>query len=82
MNARAKTRYIHISKWNDYYELPTIRVLKFLIFFASQCGFDKVIKYRNNRVFINEAAYHEWIRRKSINRHMALDPSQDFQSNN
>ena len=52
---------IPVTKWNDYYDFPTIGGLRALIFNAKKNGFDKVIRRIGGRVLIKEDAYFQWV---------------------
>lgn len=47
-------RLIPVTKWNDYYNYPTIGGLRALIFNADKNGFNKVIRRIGSRVLLNE----------------------------
>ena len=56
-----KFRLIPVTKWNNYYDYPTIGGLRALIFNAEKNGFNKVIRRIGSRVLINEQAFFEWV---------------------
>ena len=56
-----KTRLIPVTKWNDYYNYPTIGGLRALIFNADKNGFNKVIRRIGSRVLLNEQAFFDWV---------------------
>ena len=56
-----KTRLIPVTKWNDYYDYPTIGGLRALIFNADKNGFNKVIRRIGSRVLLNEQAFFDWV---------------------
>ena len=56
-----KTRLIPVTKWNDYYNYPTIGGLRALIFNADKNGFTKVIRRIGSRVLLNEQAFFDWV---------------------
>ena len=55
------TRLIPVTKWNDYYNYPTIGGLRALIFNADKNGFNKVIRRIGSRVLLNEQAFFDWV---------------------
>lgn len=55
------TRYIPVTKWNDYHLWPPIGGLRNLIFFKDKNGFDKVVKKVGRRVLIDETAFFKWV---------------------
>ena len=54
-------RLIPVTKWNDYYDYPTIGGLRALIFNADKNGFNKVIRRIGSRVLLNEQAFFDWV---------------------
>ena len=56
-----KTRLIPVTKWNDYYNYPTIGGLRALIFNADKNGFNKVIRRIGSRILLNEQAFFDWV---------------------
>jgi len=56
-----ETRLIPVTKWNDYYDYPTIGGLRALIFNADKNGFNKVIRRIGSRVLLNEQAFFDWV---------------------
>ena len=56
-----ETRLIPVTKWNDYYDYPTIGGLMALIFNADKNGFNKVIRRIGSRVLLNEQAFFDWV---------------------
>ena len=54
-------KLIPVTKWNEYYDFPTIGGLRALIFNAKKNGFEKVIRRVGSRVLIKEDAYFDWI---------------------
>ena len=56
-----ETRLIPVTKWNDYYNYPTIGGLRALIFNADKNGFNKVIRRIGSRVLLNEQAFFDWV---------------------
>ena len=58
---KSYSNLIPVTKWNDYYDFPTIGGLRALIFNAKKNGFDKVIRRIGGRVLIKEDAYFQWV---------------------
>lgn len=56
-----ETRLIPLTQWPEYHPHPPIGGLRHLVFFASENGFDRVIKRVGRRVLIDEKAYFEWV---------------------
>ena len=54
-------KLIPVTKWNEYYDFPTIGGLRALIFNAKKNGFDKVIRRIGGRVLVKEDAYFDWV---------------------
>lgn len=61
MQDQITTRYIPVSKWNDYHLWPTAAGLRHLIFNAKRNGFHKVICRAGRRVLIDEQAFNLWM---------------------
>ena len=61
MQENIQTRYIPISKWNEYHLWPSQAGLRHLIFNARSNGFDRVICRAGRRVLIDEAAFDVWM---------------------
>lgn len=55
------TRFIPVTKWNEFHKWPPIGGLRHLIFNAKFNGFDVVIKRCGRRVLIDEKAFFTWI---------------------
>tara|TARA_B100001093_G_C26611296_1_gene920318 strand:- start:344 stop:574 length:231 start_codon:yes stop_codon:yes gene_type:complete len=56
-----KTRFIPVTKWNDYHSWPPQGGLRHLIFNAKENGFDAVIRRKGRRVLIDEQAFFKWM---------------------
>lgn len=62
-----QTRYIEVSKWNNYHPYPTVSGLRNLINRSKENGFDEhnVIHRQNGRLFVNEKNYFKWFEHKT-----------------
>ena len=56
-----KTRFIPVTKWNDYHSWPPQGGLRHLIFNAKENGFDAVIRRKGRRGLIDEQAFFKWM---------------------
>lgn len=67
-NKEEQTRFIEVSKWNDYHAYPTVSALRNLINRSKYNGFDKykVVHRKNGRVFINEKNYFNWFEKERV----------------
>lgn len=54
-------KYIPVTKWNDYFDWPTEKGLRYLIFKAKEKGFEKVIKRPAGRILIDVEQFHQWV---------------------
>ena len=52
---------IPLSKWNDYYDYPTVGSLRQLVFFGNSNGFNKVIRRIGCRIYIKVSAFFDWV---------------------
>lgn len=52
---------IPLSKWNDYYDYPTVGTLRQLVFYEHSNGFSKVIRRIGCRIYIKVSAFFEWV---------------------
>lgn len=57
----SQTRYIPVTKWNEYHQWPPVGGLRHLIFHADKNGFDQVIRRCGRRVLIDEQAFFQWM---------------------
>jgi hypothetical protein len=60
MQKQLNTRLIPVTAWNEFHPWPPVGGLRHLIFYASQNGFDSVVKKVGGRVLIDEAAFFAW----------------------
>lgn len=56
-----RDRLIPVTKWNDYYDFPTLNGLRQLIFREHQNGFNKVVRRVGGRVLIKEDEFFKWV---------------------
>lgn len=56
-----QTRYIPLTKWNEFHSWPPVGGLRHLVFFEKTNGFDKVIRRAGRRVLIDEQAFLAWL---------------------
>lgn len=57
-----KPELIPVSKWNDYFDYPTLGALRQLIFNQNTNGFSKVLrKMGKNRLYIKTSAFFDWV---------------------
>ena len=53
-----KPELIPVSKWNDYFDYPTLGALRQLIFYQNTNGFSKVLrKMGKTRLYIKTSAF-------------------------
>ena len=59
-----QTRFIPVSKWNEFHEWPPVGGMRHLIFFRNENGFSKVLKRPNRTWLIDEKAFFKWVSEK------------------
>ena len=59
-----QTRFIPVSKWNEFHEWPPVGGMRHLIFFRNENGFAKVLKRPNRTWLIDENAFFKWVSEK------------------
>lgn len=52
---------IPLTKWNDYFDYPTIGTLRQLVYFEATNGFSKVIRRIGSRIYLKVSAFFEWV---------------------
>lgn len=62
---KQESRLIPVTKWNEYYDWPTVGGLRHLIFFAEQNGFTQCIRRVGRRVLINESEFFNWVEKNN-----------------
>lgn len=65
---KPQARLIPVTKWNKYYDYPTIGGLRSLIFNENTNGFNKVVRRIGGRVLIKEDAFFEWVENTNANK--------------
>jgi hypothetical protein len=60
-----RDRLIPLSKWNQYYDYPSISALRSFVFFEDTNGFNSVIRRVGRRVLICEKSFFEWVETQS-----------------
>lgn len=58
---QTRRRLIPVTKWNEYYEFPTVPGLRWLIFNEKENGFSRCVRRIGRRVAIDEAEYFRWV---------------------
>jgi hypothetical protein len=56
-----KTRFIPVTRWNEYHDWPSQAALRYYIFNAKINNFDSVTKRVGRRVLLDESAFFAWI---------------------
>jgi len=59
-----QTRFIPVSKWNEFHEWPPVGGMRHLIFFRNENGFAKVLKRPNRTWLIDEKSFFKWVSEK------------------
>lgn len=52
---------IPLSKWNDFFQFPTVSALRQYVFYGEQNGFNTVIRRIGKRIYINVADFNNWV---------------------
>jgi len=52
---------IPVSKWNNYYDYPTVGALRQLIFYDKDSFKDRVIRRINKRLYIKASEFFMWV---------------------
>ena len=60
VNVPSNQELIPLSKWNDYYDYPTVGTLRQMVFNEPK-GFKKVLRRLGNRIYIKASAFFEWV---------------------
>jgi hypothetical protein len=55
------TRLIPVTEWENHHPWPPIGGLRHLIFYASENGFDMVVRRVGRRVLVDERAFFAWV---------------------
>ncbi len=59
---------IPLSKWNDYYDYPTVGALRQLVFYEDTNGFNKVVRRVGKRIYIKTSEFFKWVEETNKNR--------------
>lgn len=59
-----KEKLIPLSKWNNYYDYPTVLAIRQLVFYNKSNFVETVIRRIGNRMYINVDAFFEWVEKK------------------
>lgn len=57
----SKTRFIPLTRWNEFHEWPPTGGLRHLVFNAKKNNFSSVVIRAGRRVLIDEKAFFEWL---------------------
>lgn len=60
-NLKLLENLIPLSKWNDYYQFPTVGALRQYVFRAETNGFNKVITRIGKKIYIKVDELKNWI---------------------
>lgn len=55
------TDFIPVSKWNKYYEYPTVGAIRQLIFYNTDNFTNKVVRKIGNRLYIKVSEFTKWV---------------------
>ncbi len=58
---KTQQELIPLTKWNDYYDYPTVGSLRQLVYFEDTNGFSKVIRRIGSRIYLKVSAFFEWV---------------------
>lgn len=58
---KTQQELIPLTKWNDYYDYPTVGSLRQLVYFGDTNGFSKVIRRIGCRIYIKVSAFFDWV---------------------
>lgn len=53
--------FIPVSKWNDYYQFPSVGAIRQLIFYNRNDFNSKVIRRIGKRIYIKVSNFIDWI---------------------
>lgn len=63
----ARPRLIHIKKWNQFYDFPSLGMLRKLVFNEHTNGFNRVVRRIGRKVYINENEFFKWVDEQNKN---------------
>lgn len=58
---KTQQELIPLTKWNNYYDYPTVGSLRQLVYFEDTNGFSKVIRRIGCRIYIKVSAFFDWV---------------------
>ena len=61
-----KQTLIPLSKWNAYYDYPTVLALRQLVFYNKDKFVETVIRRIGNRMYIDTDAFFKWVEEKGV----------------
>lgn len=61
------TRYIRLSKWNQYYDYPTLSAMRNYVAKADKNGIDKAIFRNGKNLYIDEVEFFKWLKEGNKN---------------
>ena len=56
---------IPLSKFNEFFEYPSVKALRQYRFYGNRNGFNNVLKYIGKRIYIDVKAYKNWLNNNS-----------------
>ena len=60
-NQSAIPELIPVSKWNEYFQFPSVGALRQYIFYGHKNGFNKVIRRMGKRIYICVSDFKSWV---------------------
>lgn len=60
------TDLIPLSKWNEYYQFPSVGAIRQYVFRANTNGFDRVIRRIGRKIYIKVSEFEKWIENNGI----------------
>jgi hypothetical protein len=68
MTEKCKERIIQLTKWNNYYDNPTMGTMKYLALRRKETGFDECTTMINGRLYIFIEKFFCWLESKGKNK--------------
>lgn len=56
-----QSRLIPLTEWPQHHSWPPVGGLRHLVFYASENGFDRVVRRVGKRVLIDEKEFFSWV---------------------
>lgn len=56
-----QTDLIPVSKWNEYYEYPTVGAIRQLIFYNTDDFETKDVRKIGKRLYLKVSEFHKWV---------------------